>query len=141
MLTIVFCVMGGSVARAQTPDASADKLVARGLSVIQQIESGQAEAVWEDAAPLVKSRFTKADLTAQFKRSREAVGSVFQRSWASVARIRYETATPEVTVGLYANVDFSTRLSDGRTVFELVSFRQEPDGNWHVTGYTLRQRQ
>lgn len=126
---------------AHAQDESADKLIAGALVVIEQVDANKAEAVWDGAAPFVKARLTRAELGAQLARSRAAAGSVFQRTWASVNRVRYDTAATGIPPGVYANVDFSTRLSDGRTVFELVSFRQETDGNWLVTGYVLRQTQ
>jgi hypothetical protein len=44
-------------------------------------------------------------------------------------------------LGLYANVDSSSTLADGRTAFELLSFHLERDGQWRLTGYTPRVTQ
>ena len=122
-------------------DASADRIIETGLQVLKQIDSGQTGEVWENSAAFMKARFPKAELTAMLGQSRQSVGSVAARTWASINRVRYAQDTQTVPAGLYANVDYSTRLADGRTVFELVSFRQEADGSWRLTGYVPRQTQ
>lgn len=126
---------------AQAQDASADQLIEGGLQVLKQIDSGQGAQVWEAAAPFVKARYPKAELTATWSQARQSVGAVATRTWASVNRVRFAQDTAGTPAGLYANIDYSTRLNDGRTVFELVSFRQEPDGTWRLTGYLPRQTQ
>lgn len=126
---------------ALAQDASADRIIGSGLQALGQIDKGQTGEIWEDASPTVKARVPKAEWIRTVAESRQKVGAVTERTWASVVRIRQIEDTPALPSGLYANVDFSTRLSDGRTVFELLSFRQESDGRWRLTGYIPRQSQ
>lgn len=126
---------------AAAQDASADQLIAAGLGVLAQIDADRVDDVWEGAAPFVKARIPRAELGNSLRDARKSVGTIAQRTWASVSRVRYAQADGATPAGLYANIDFSTRLADGRTVFELVSLMQQPDGSWHLTGYIPRQRQ
>ena len=122
-------------------EASADRIIENGFQVLGAIDSGRAAELWEEASPTVKARIPKAEWARSMADARQKVGAVAERTWASVVRIRYIEDTPSMPAGLYANVDYSTRLRDGRTVFELLSFRQEADGTWRVTGYIPRQTQ
>ncbi|MDH6169676.1 hypothetical protein M2282_004845 [Variovorax boronicumulans] len=119
---------------------SADALVNAALTAVAQIESGRAGDLWDEAAPFVKERFPKDRFAKDMTRSRESFGAVAQRTWAGITRIRQLDASADTPAGLYANVDLSTKLADGRTVFELVSFRQE-GSIWRLTGYIPRQKQ
>lgn len=136
-----FLVLSSAAAATLAQDASADQIIQNGLQVLKQIDDGQTGDVWENAAPFVKARFPKAELANTLRQSRQTVGTIALRTWASVNRIRYQQDTTTTPAGLYANVDYSTRLADGRTVFELLSFRQEADGAWRLTGYVPRQTQ
>lgn len=139
-----FCailVLAGAAGSAPAQDASADQIIQNGLQVLKQIDAGQTGDVWENAAPFIKARFPKAELMSTLTQSRQTVGVIAVRTWASVNRVRFVLDTPANPAGLYANVDYSTRLANGQTVFELLSFRQEADGGWHLTGYVPRQTQ
>ena len=122
-------------------EASADRIIETGFQVLGAIDNGRAADLWEEASPTVKARIPKAEWARSMADARQKVGAVAERTWASVVRIRYIEETASMPAGLYANVDYSTRLRDGRTVFELLSFRQEADGTWRVTGYIPRQTQ
>ncbi len=139
-LTLLGC--SGALAQESGVGSSADELVQAGLNTLRQIEDNRAGDAWEAAAPFVKARFPKAELVGTLQKARATFGSVAQRTWASVSRVRQTTASEQgFPPGLYANIDYSTRLTDGRTVFELVSFRLELDGVWRLTGYVTRQQQ
>ncbi|WP_175954775.1 DUF4019 domain-containing protein [Burkholderia sp. BCC0405] len=127
-------------AHAQSSGESADALLSDSDAVFKQLDAGKYAAVWTDAAPFVKSRIKQDQFAADMQRARQSVGTVRHRGWAQITRIRYTNAgtTPD---GLYANVDYTTTLASGATVFEKLSFRLEDDGQWRLTGYVPRQSQ
>ena len=127
-------------AHAQSAGESADTLLRDSDAVFKQLDAGQYDAVWTDAAPFVKARIKQDQFAADMPRARQSVGAVSHRGWAQVTRIRY-TNTSTTPDGLYANVDYATTLTNGTTVFEKLSFRLEGDGRWHLTGYVPRQSQ
>ncbi|KWB45233.1 hypothetical protein WL37_16785 [Burkholderia ubonensis] len=127
-------------AHAQSVGDSPDTLLHDADAVFKQLDAGQYNAVWRDAAAFVKARIKQDQFAADMQRARQSVGKVSHRGWAQITRIRYtnSTATPD---GLYANVDYATTLTTGATVFEKLSFRLDDDGRWHLTGYVPRQSQ
>lgn len=139
LLAACTLALAGSCALAQD-GSSADELVQAGLSSLKQIDENRSEELWDSASAFVKTRFPKAEFVASTQRSRQTVGTVARRDWASVTRIRYLDDSAGIPPGLYANVDFATRLTNDKTVFEKVSFRLEPNG-WRLTGYVPRENQ
>lgn len=131
--------LAGSCALAQD-GSSADELVQASLASLKQIDEDRSGELWDAASAFVKARFPKAEFVANTQRSRQSVGAVARRDWASITRIRYLNDSTGIPAGLYANVDFATHLTNDKTVFEKVSFRLEPQG-WRLTGYVPRENQ
>ena len=122
------------------PGTSADELLGDAGRVLQQLDADHYDDLWQNAAPFVREKMTQDQFVDSMRRARQALGPVSSRGWASVTRIRYTKVTG-VPDGLYANVDFSTNLSGGRTLYEMLSFQLESDGQWRFTGYMPRQSQ
>ena len=128
-------------ASAQPSDgASGDELIRKGLQALQQIDQGQAGALWDGAPAFVKAAKPQAQFADELQQARATVGDVIRRDWASVVRIQYPEGSVSPPPGLYANVDYATRLANGGTVYEKLSFRLEPTG-WRLTGYEPRRNQ
>ncbi|HGO6127705.1 hypothetical protein WL99_12090 [Burkholderia cepacia] len=127
-------------AHAQADGESADALLRDSDAVFKQLDAGQYNDVWTDAAAFVKARIKQDQFASDMQRARQSVGAVRHRGWAQITRIRYTnaSATPD---GLYANVDYATTLTSGATMFEKLSFRREDDGHWRLTGYVPRSSQ
>lgn len=122
------------------PGTSADELLRDADAVLQQIDVAHDGALWDNAALFVKAKIQKPQFIAQIQQGRESFGIVATRGWASVTRVQYMNDR-NVPDGLYGNVDYASHTTDGQTVFQLVSFRLEPDGEWHLTGYSVRRTQ
>ena len=135
------CALAGwcSLAAAE-PGTSADELLGDAGRVLQQLDSDQLDDLWQNAAPFIREKMTQDQFVNSMRVARRTLGPVSTRGWASVTRIRY-TKVNGVPDGLYANVDFSTTLAGGRTLYEMLSFQLESDGQWRLTGYMPRQSQ
>ncbi|KAG8149845.1 DUF4019 domain-containing protein [Burkholderia catarinensis] len=127
-------------AHAQSAGESADTLLRDSDTVFKQLDAGQYGAVWTNAAAFVKTRIKQDQFAADMQQARRSVGTVSHRGWAQITRIRYTNAST-MPDGLYANVDYTTTLTSGATVYEKLSFRLDDDGRWHLTGYVPRQSQ
>ena len=130
------------VGHAMAQDASADVVIQSALKVLSQLDTQQAAAALDGAAPLLKARGPAAELVQQLQAARQEVGPVAQRLWASVNRLQVAptAATAQLPEGIYGNVDFTTQLADGRVVAERISLRLEADGAWRLVGYVPRTR-
>lgn len=138
LLAALAFTVAASCAMAQE-GASADELIQTALAGLRQIDENRSGELWDATSAFVKTKLPREEFVSGVQRARQTVGSVTRRDWASVVRIRYQDDS-SVPNGLYANVDFATRLSDGKTVYEMVSLRLEPSG-WKLTGYVPREKQ
>ncbi|KUY76424.1 DUF4019 domain-containing protein [Burkholderia sp. RF4-BP95] len=138
---LIGCVIASIAigAHAQADGESADALLRDADAVFKQLDAGQYGMVWNDSAAFVKARIRQDQFALDMQRARQSVGMVSHRGWAQITRIRY-TNSSSMPDGLYANVDFTTTLKTGTTVYEKLSFRLD-DGRWHLTGYVPRQSQ
>lgn len=131
----------GAVAMAQQqPGTSADELLLLSTDALRQIDQDQGTALWNALPLLVKGKLSQAEFVSGMRVSRATIGTVTQRNWAGVVRIRYLDDSLGPPAGLYANVDFATQTSGGKSVYEKVTFRLEPDG-WRFVGYAPRDTQ
>lgn len=119
---------------------SADELLHDADTILSQLDAGQFNDVWLNAADFVKTRMKDDQFVSDMRRARQTVGTVQHRGWAQVTRINFKGVS-NMPDGLYANVDYATTLTTGTTVYEKLSFRLDGDGHWHLTGYTPRQTQ
>lgn len=134
MATLAWC------GAAQAQDASADQLIQVARNQAELVDQSRAAEAWDAASPTMKARVKRDAFAASTQASRAQLPPVAQRTWAGVMRVRYDKDA-DVPAGLYGNVDFSTRLTDGSTLFELVTLRQELDGQWRLMGYVPRRSQ
>jgi hypothetical protein len=130
---------GSTLALAQQ-GTSADQLLNDASQILQELDANHYAALWRNAAPFVKASVPQARFASRMQQERQWVGAVMSRGWASVTRIQYRGAR-DIPDGLYANVDFATTLTSGRTIFEMLSFQLGDDDRWHLTGYTPRETQ
>lgn len=138
---VAACAVAASCTLAVAePGSSADELLSDAARVLQQLDSDHYDGVWQNAAPFIREKMTEEQFADSLRLARQSFGVVSKRGWASVTRIRY-TKISGVPDGLYANVDFTTTLTDGRALFEMLSFQLESDGQWRLTGYAPRQSQ
>ena len=123
-------------AAAQQPQApSIDALVRMARESLQKADADRLGELWDAGAAVLKTRVPKASFLDTVHKSRKAMGPVKDREWAHVSRVQYmPNNAPGLPAGLYANVDFETRLANGKTASEKVSFMQE-SGGWRFTGY------
>lgn len=140
-LAVVLMLAGVAGAATAQEAESADALLRNADNALRQLDAGNYGELWDGAAAFIKAGLPREQFVASTRLSREALGEVSLRSWSSVMRIRYDNSTSGIPNGRYANVDFTTELANGRTVFEMLSYRLEDDGRWHLTGYVPRQHQ
>lgn len=129
VLTIV-----ATLAHGAEPGSSADGILDAASKVMQQIDQNQYTQVWQDAVPLVKARFTQDGFVNALSHARQLLGKVAYRGWSAVVRLQY-SHSQAIPDGLYANVDYTTTLADGRVTYEFLTLELGKDGHWHFVGY------
>jgi len=112
------------------------QMVQAAVLVVQMIDQGKSDNVWDGASPVAQKIVTKDAFVKQTAADRKTLGAVKSRAVASIGRSQGGGSTP---AGIYINVAFATQFANAKApVRELVSFHLDPDNKWRVTGYTVR---
>lgn len=119
---------------------SADEIVGSALTALQSIDRSQTDVLWNQTSAFVKAKMPQKEFVQGIQQARSRYGATTGRSWAGVMRIKYQPGSIDPPEGMYANVDFATSLADGKTIFEKVTLRLEPNG-WRMIGYVPRDQQ
>jgi hypothetical protein len=139
LVLAVASATAGAQGKLQASGASADELLRASEQALRQIDEGQGPNLWKASAPFIRTSFSQADYVNGIFQERQRVGTVRERSWDRVTRIRESGDSRGVPAGFYASVDFSTSTGNGNVVYERLSFRLEDDG-WHPVGYNARDK-
>lgn len=139
ILQVFLSLIWAPFAAAQ-PGPSADEFIQAGIQAIAQIDAGRIQEIWKNASPVLQQKIAVDALTSAIRKSREGVSVESARSWSAVSRTFYAVGNEaRVPTGIYVNVNYVTQLRSGKTLTELVSFRQEPDAQWRMSGYVAKQ--
>ncbi len=132
-------------ARPAAQDVDPSRMVVAALQVTQLVDAGRSAEVWDGSSDAAKRSVTKEAFVSQTTALRSPLGQPVSRVWASVIRqsvaaspagqTQQQNAPPP---GNYITVRLATRFSTGRTMSELISFRQDDNGTWRVAGYTIQ---
>lgn len=142
LLLSCLCLAPAAAQQATAPAAAAreidpNALVNAGLQVTQLIDGGKAGEVWDGASAIAKRSVERRKFVDTIASQRQPLGAVSSRQWTSVSR----HSTPgmaQLPAGVYANVEFDVHFAGNRTGHELISFRQDEDGMWRLSGYVLK---
>lgn len=118
-------------------DIDPNTLANAGLQITRLIDGNRAGEVWDGASAVAKRSIDRKRFTETIEAQRKPLGEASSRRWTSVSRHSTAGSGP-LPAGIYANVEFETRFAGHRTGHELVSFRQDEDGTWRLSGYVLK---
>jgi hypothetical protein len=110
-----------------------DPAVLAALSWLANIDAGQYQVGWEDAADSFHVGITRERWEAELRKSRDAKGAVASRK---VVHARY-TKSSYSDPGSFVEIQFETRF-EKRASSETVSTIRSFDGTWKVTSYRIR---
>ncbi|AXI84288.1 DUF4019 domain-containing protein [Xylella taiwanensis] len=108
------------------------------LKVAQLVDAGQIAQIWDGASVVAKQAVRRDAFIEQIGVERGRLGTVIARTHGVVTRVQYGTGM-QVPAGLYFNVSFTVRFANAsQPLRELISFRQDDDNIWRLSGYSLR---
>lgn len=108
------------------------------LRVLQAIDRGEAELLWQRASPVAR-KAAQGDFVARVEQIRESVGGASERRWMTIRRLEVTDAFRMPPPGKYFSAEFATRFQDGVEALEMVSLRHDEDGVWRLAGYTFNR--
>lgn len=137
---VLWAALGPAAAQqaaAPPRDINPDTLANAGIQITQLIDGGRAGEVWDGASAVAKRSVDRKTFIDTIDTQRKPLGAASSRRWTSVSR-HSTPGSGALPAGTYANVEFETRFADDRAGYELVSFRQDEDGTWRLSGYVLK---
>ncbi|ACB93476.1 hypothetical protein XfasM23_2078 [Xylella fastidiosa M23] len=108
------------------------------LKVAQLVDAGQIAKIWDGASMVAKQAVRRDAFIEQIRVERVRLGTVIARGHGVVTRVKYDTSL-QLPAGLYFNVSFPVKFANAsQPLRELISFRQDEDNIWRLSGYSLR---
>lgn len=108
------------------------------LKVAQLVDAGQIAQIWDGASMVAKQAVRRDAFIEQIRVERVRLGTVIARGHGVVTRVKYDTSL-QLPAGLYFNVSFPVKFANAsQPLRELISFRQDEDNIWRLSGYSLR---
>lgn len=120
-------------ASATSPDA----YLQAANAVSTSIDRYEMASVWNAASPVMKTSIPEETFIGNVAQRRALLGTIRNRDWVSIMRVPVATADGALPPGQYVSVRFATTGTNGRTMEEVISFRQDNDSQWRLVGYTL----
>jgi hypothetical protein len=102
---------------------------------IALLDEGNLPASWEESAQHLKSAVSKAHWTKNL-RSRVALGPLKSRKLLSASYAK--AALPGAPEGEFVVIHFESSFEHKALAVEMVTPILEKDGNWRVSGYSMR---
>jgi hypothetical protein len=122
---------------AAARDIDPNTLANTALQLLQAIDRGQADALWDASSNVTKRSARREDFVGYVGRTRKPLGATGSRSWISVRR-EVVGEGGQLPPGLYASVEFSSQFQGKRAAKELISLRRDEDGLWRFSGYVIQ---
>lgn len=113
-------------------------LVQYAESIVAMVDKGQAGQVWDQASQVAQKAVTRDQFIQATEADRSKLGKVDARKVAAVTR-SVSKGEGGLPAGNYINVIFATTFaSNAKPIRELVSFHEDSDNKWRLSGYTVR---
>ncbi|MGH8155050.1 MAG: DUF4019 domain-containing protein [Rhodanobacteraceae bacterium] len=105
-------------------------------SLVQMIDNGRSGQVWDQASNVARQSVSRAKFVEAIKASRADLGTVASRKVISVTH--ESSKGGKLPAGRYISVNFATQFSkESKPLRELVSFHEDSDHKWRLSGYHL----
>jgi beta-lactamase regulating signal transducer with metallopeptidase domain len=137
LLASLVCLKSARAADSAAPDPKAAAL-ASALGWLKEIDGGQYEQSWKDAAAVFQGKLTADQWVQALNGTRAPLGTCSQRTEVS-ATLSKDPRTPEgVIPGEFVVVQFESSFDNLKHAVETVSLSRGPDGAWRSCGYLIR---
>jgi hypothetical protein len=106
------------------------------FQVVQLVDADRTAELWDGASAVIKRLMQKQTFVDGVTKSRKRYGAAQKRVWMAVRRQRL-AGSPTVPAGDYVSVELIAQVAGGKSLRELVTFRQDEDGVLRFSGYVL----
>ena len=120
--------------RADAGDAK-QAAVAAMQTWLAEMDAGQYDQSWQDAAASFQGAVTSAKWTAVSNSVRTPLGKCLGRKLASSVEQQDPSATAK---GDFVIAQFDSSFENLKYAIETVTFQKAPDGSWKAAGYYIK---
>jgi hypothetical protein len=121
----------GKSANSAAPNAA----TAAAQTWLTEIDNGDYDQSWQDAAVLFQDSITQTNWVAALEKVRSPLGNLVSRKLDSS---RAMTVLPGVPAGHYVVMQFNTSFANLQPAVETVTFTMENNGQWKAAGYFIK---
>ena len=100
------------------------------------VDRGAYAKSWDEAAELFRGAMGRDRWVTTLGNVRAPLGTVLTRT---VGSAEFTTELPGAPPGAYVVIQFETSFANLPNAVETVTPMRDPDGNWRVAGYFIRQ--
>jgi hypothetical protein len=117
------------------PAAPEDLAEKSALAWLAQVDAGEYEESWKQAASLFRGAVSQEDWKKMMVGTRQPLGKTLSRK---VKSRTYKENLPGAPDGKYVVLEFDTSFEKKKVAVETVTPMQEPDGAFRVSGYFIK---
>jgi opacity protein-like surface antigen len=128
-------ICAGPVSAADSSDAATDKAKAVAAGWLLELDAGQYEKSWSDAAPAIQHAVSRAEWASKIAQVRGPFGAMVARELQDAT---YTHSLPGAPDGDYVVIRYHTSFANKADATETVTPMKTSDGLWHVSGYYVR---
>jgi hypothetical protein len=134
-------VVAGCGRQAPSGDSPKSNLAAEKAAVesaqawLDLVDAGSYSKSWDEAAAVLKSAVSQADLEKSLRAVRTPLGKVVSRNIKSQ---QYTTSLPGAPVGEYVVIQFDTTFEHKANATETITPMLDKTGKWKVSGYFIK---
>ena len=124
----------GSAADPAT-DTTTQKAREVAAAWLAELDAGQYEKSWTEAAPAIQHVVSSADWAKKIAQVRDPFGEMKSRELEAAV---YSHSLPGAPDGDYVVIRYHTSFANKADATETVTPMKTSDGLWHVSGYQVR---
>ena len=141
---LAFITLGIILRPVRAAEATSDdpKAVASGVMTtwLKEMDDGQYEQSWKDAAPEFQAAVTMQSWEAVSKKVRTPLGKCTGRTVGSASRQTDLPSPKGPAKGDFIVAQFDTSFEGLKYAVETVTFSKTPDGGWKASGYYVKPK-
>jgi hypothetical protein len=119
---------------AEEAKPAAEEAKAATLAWLKLVDEGKYADSWKEASLFLKGMVTEQKWADVMNHSREPLGSVTKREFKAAD---FTHDMPRAPKGDYWVIQFMTEF-EGATAIEVATSVLDKDGQWHVSGYSIK---
>ena len=140
-LVLVLFIAGMAARPARADDADPKREAMAAIQAwLKEMDAGQYDQSWTDAAPVFQKALTSQQWTATANSVRIQLGKCSGRTLASALPQTQVPSPAGPQKGHFVVAQFDSSFENLKYAVETVTFEKAPDGTWKASGYYIKPK-